>query len=305
MESEGVGLMLVDEYIFKEVPPAKNKHFYHYTGIDSFFAICENEKREIWATNAAYMNDSQELIYAQKLLGKVLASKAKGFNDAQKSFFEHLEKHLSESVEVASFIYVHSLSEDGNSLSQWRSYTPHGKGVCIEYDINSINGMVKPDDIYFVKCEYDETKQFQLLGEMIENLKDDFDGKVSGFRSVVPPGEIGSVALFSLDKVLKVLSIIKHPSFYSEKEWRVVVTFQAAKNLDENYRVGSSMLTPYVSVPMTEGSFIKSMKIGPTAHVNLSKAALSRYLGTKEFKPIKSYEDRIIVESSDIPYREW
>lgn len=296
--------MLVDEYIFKEVPLALNKRFYHYTGIDSLFSICANKEKVIRATHAAYMNDSQELIYAQRLFNKVLAKRTESFNDDQKSYFASLERFLSESVEIASFIYVHSLSEDGNSLSQWRSYTPHGKGVCMEYDVNTINGLIKDDGIYFVKCEYIDIKQYSILEELIDSLKEEFNKKTSGFMGVIPPVAIQQEALKSIDTVLKVLSIIKHPSFYSEKEWRIVVSYDAALKLDENYRVGSSMLAPYVALQITEGSFIKSIKVGPTAHVNLSMAALSRYLDSPNRFP-QDPDNRIPVESSDIPYREW
>ncbi len=294
--------MLLDEYIHKKAP---DRSLYHYTSIDALYSMCEEkENQEIWATNAAYMNDSQELLYAFTLFKQMLHKKVNDYSDEHKTYFKILEQYLSDSVELTSFIYVYSLSEECNSLSQWRSYTPHGKGVCLEYDMDTISGLTKDDGIHFVKCEYDTDKQNGIINELVEKLKDDYDRVISNFSGVVPPSHTNTTAYEDIDKVVKVLAVIKHPAFHLEKEWRVVVTFHAAKELDEKYRVGASMLTPYVPVKFNEGFFIKSIMIGPTAHASLSAAALSRYLDSKSLKPRDSAA-RIPVSSSNIPYREW
>jgi len=87
------------------------------------------------------------------------------------------------------------------------------------------------------------------------------------------------------------------------------------------FRVGKSMLIPYVKINLTEFQesnsdsgkkiwrCIPEIYIGPTPHPNLSHTSLGNMLrkegGFSEFDPNGVLTDKCQVIESEIPYRSW
>lgn len=129
---------------------------YHYTTSSTLVSILQN--KQIWFTDFRFLNDAQEGILSRQIVQKTLSEfnfedkielynkigRANGAGNhpfgIQGDPFEGLIKNLKERLPsyrppsgVTEYIpYVFSLSEDCDSLSQWRAY---GKGeLCIEFD---------------------------------------------------------------------------------------------------------------------------------------------------------------------------
>lgn len=97
---------------------------FHYASADTFVNILR--RREIWATNAAYLNDANELSYPVTLAQQVLDDLAQEESDADLKSFVHDVAQDVGTHQVYKAWYVASFSSDGNLLSQWRAYCPRG-----------------------------------------------------------------------------------------------------------------------------------------------------------------------------------
>jgi hypothetical protein len=100
----------------------------------------------------------------------------------------------------------------------------------------------------------------------------------------------------------------KHPSFSSEREWRLVVTRNAVDDnggvYGECYRPDSNYLIPYVSVKLNGRlpEFIPSVCAGPKRYRMLAVAGLKGFLAQSDL--LSSGEGcGIVVRASEIPFR--
>ena len=120
---------------------------YHYTSIETLQLIMQDfEHNEICmrATHADFLNDPQEYFFASKLFKESLKDYEKKNNILQEnSIFEYIfpengKSILNEISEISGNPYLISFSNDGDSLSMWRSYAKNGSGICIGLDKNML-----------------------------------------------------------------------------------------------------------------------------------------------------------------------
>ncbi len=287
---------ITKDYYFKE----PQGPLYHYTGIGALNEMCNAKTQEIWASSIGYMNDSKELFYALGLFKEVLRDSINASIEDELDFLLTLQRYLELHADTESFLYVFSLSEENNSLNQWRSYTPHGKGVCIEFKPDVIQNLIDIPGVSFAKCEYKEEVQKEIIRELIYELLVTFRGYLIE-KPEYDPDKIDDFVINVIDQIYLSLAIIKHPAFASEREWRVILNYIGLGNFSTKYRVGSSMLTPYVALPLGQKYFLKSVRIGPTPHEVLSTSAIEGYLKSIGY-PLDIPD---LVTVSGIPYREW
>ncbi len=281
-----------------EEPPQKT--LYHYTGIGSLLGIVEN--RTIWASHIYYLNDSAEIIHARDILLKVIESRSKSLSETEKDFLCIFKEWLKDFSSVAYHLFVFSLSEEPNLLSQWRSYTPHGKGVSIGFSSNLLLKVVKAQGLRISRCLYEHQEQEELMLGLLNKMlisfgqldtSNDSSNSISYYKSFLEN--------FRGD-ILQLFSIIKHPCFKEEREWRIITNYYPKYTIPQiKFREGASMLVPYFEISIDpnekEKLLFEEVVLGPSQHNNLSHSALSNFLSNKEVcnKTI----------SSGIPYREW
>ncbi|NPV00515.1 MAG: hypothetical protein HPY53_03935 [Brevinematales bacterium] len=105
---------------------------YHYTDIESLKSIIE--KKELWATNCLFMNDSKEMMYFLDSFYKYFNKKSGIIRDPKEVLInwikrdQFLEKFFKDSLQH----YVLSFSKDGDSLILWGNYSKN-IGYCIEF----------------------------------------------------------------------------------------------------------------------------------------------------------------------------
>jgi hypothetical protein len=80
------------------------------------------------------------------------------------SLFELLD---SERTFVDPMVFVGSLSEAGDKLSQWRGYCPTGGGFSIGLSPDLIMRQAAKQDFQLVKCEYSLKEQTAICEELI------------------------------------------------------------------------------------------------------------------------------------------
>jgi len=125
---------LITQYL--DISPDKGfpKYLYHYTSIDGFMGIIDSKK--IWASNIKYLNDKDEFIHTVKLLEERLKKifKGRSTNKFRKALFELLKgSDISDDFDI----YVFSLTEEGDLLSQWRGYCPN-YGLSIGFEFSAL-----------------------------------------------------------------------------------------------------------------------------------------------------------------------
>jgi hypothetical protein len=287
----------IDDYFSREV----SHTLYHYTGVGSLVGMARTKC--LWASNIYYLNDSKEIVHACDVLKKVLDIRI-AFGDSQSSEVEFLKQFLDWVNSCRATIYnifVFSLSEVPSLLSQWRSYTPHGKGVSIGFSQLELKYIAEDSRLRIAKCLYETSEQEELLRSLIEKL-------LITFRQELPNIDVSKAHHSQCyhpflerfrGEVLQVLSIIKHEAFKEEVEWRLISPYFPTYTIPTiKFREGASMLVPYIELPFGKSTpYFESVTLGPSPHQNLSMSALSMFLSNQGLC------NR--TENCVIPYREW
>ena len=112
-----------------QVKPART--LYHYTSLSGLQGIVAS--RSIWETEIRYLSDAKELVQTLDILLGLIRNKYESSDAKKREFFGQLEKWLQERLVRGHLVFVASFSEEGNLLSQWRGYSPIGKGVSLGF----------------------------------------------------------------------------------------------------------------------------------------------------------------------------
>jgi hypothetical protein len=273
--------------LFEKEPSSMT--LYHYTTQTGLCGIIDNE--QLWATNVLYVNDNKELTYSFDLILNII-SDLKNNNTIDESVLKNIEIDLRAQL-VPSYIYVFSLSESGDLLSQWRGFSSR--------EVKKNIG-----DCVLLPCVYKPTDQKNILRELILCTKVGdprgpyellVDTKNFGFGRTL----FGTEDKCFLNWFFTLSSIIKHPSFAEEKEWRIIKhTLTQKPNI--KFRQGKYSLIPYVEIKFDATTFpniLSEVIIGPTPYSAASIFSLQEKLFQKYLT------QRHIIRSSKIPFREW
>jgi hypothetical protein len=283
-----------DDFFSTEI----DKTLYHYTGISSLLSI--SEKKKVWASHIYYLNDSREILYACDVLRQILLENISTHHNEKREFFEQFRSWL-DTYKTDFHIFVFSLSEKKSLLSQWRGYTPHGKGVSIGFSTSTINKIISQPNFKIAKCLYTPKEHQELMNSLLEYIFTTFNQRLSDLdTSQFHPTQKYHGFLEEFRGILiQILSVIKDSAFEEEQEWRIISPYSPNHIVPEiKFREGASMLLPYVEFDLpTEGKLFEEVILGPSQHPNLSMHALSTFLSNNKICDVTIY--------SDIPFRKW
>lgn len=287
----------IEQYFSKDV----DRTLYHYSGVGSLMGMAAT--KSLWASNVYYMNDSTEIVHACNVLENVLRTRLAFGNPAssETEFLKQFQNWVNSCRSTTYDLFVFSLSEEPSILSQWRSYTPHGKGVSIGFPQNLLTSIMQKSNLRIAKCIYDNHEQEEILGGLVEKLLITFRQDESTIDlTKAPQSQSYHPYLESFrSDVLQVLAIIKHKAFEEEKEWRLISEYYPMHTIPSiKFREGASMLVPYIEIPLGESKpYFEKIILGPSPHQNLSMSALSKFLSNQNLCGH--------TENCTIPYREW
>lgn len=274
---------------------------YHYTGIGALLGIVEHKR--VWASHAYYLNDSREILHACDVLRALVLKRLERHSGIEQEFLEKLRAWLKSFEDNAYHVYIFSLSEERSLLSQWRSYTPHGKGVSLGFSAAALNSMLRENGFRIAKCRYVDHEHRELLEVLLDKLLITFHQRRDGIDITQ---NHSSQKYFNFleeyrNDFLQVLSVIKHPSFKEEAEWRVISPYYPNYTVPEiRYREGASMLLPYIHVDIQQddrGPLFDEVLLGPSRDNSLSMSALANFLSQAGASPQ--------TVSCGIPFRKW
>ena len=286
------------------VPVPPGDYVYHYTSLASLKSIVESNS--MWASDVQYLNDAAEIRHTIGLLRDqlVLRLQDKGLGEKRTRLLSQFGQWLDYGFVMNHSVFVISLSKNGNLLSQWRAYTPHGAGVSIGFDLSVIRDIAKKNNFRLVDCIYDGAKQSQLTADFLQKLETYANTGEQEDRSKRHPSQSFYAVFESLEDELITLAIqLKHWAFREEQEIRLISPIiRDYKKSEIQYRGSRSALIPYVSVditdPLSNKAAIDYVILGPTPNANLSMNSVVKFLSGKATL-------RFGVASCQIPYREW
>ena len=275
---------LVAEKLGLKTRPEKN--LCHYTTQEGLIGILQKTK-VLYATDATYLNDSQEMAYAVTLARKYFKNKPRtaGSHTAQNTL-NVLDQ--TETLVQKLPVYVTSFSEEPDLLSQWRGYCPRGSGFALCIAPDRMSELAGADSWTLLKCIYDEAEQIEVIKKMEEYAES---------YSKTNANAVSTEVVFNVS-ILNFGIALKHPKFKEEAEWRAIKRIGGTASI----RPGASTLTPYMHFPLTlhptDPIKLAALYVGPTPHADLAKKAagtLLRLTNTTCPDPI----------SSEIPFRNW
>jgi hypothetical protein len=281
--------------------PSGQETLWHYTSIRALISIVES--RKIWLSHAFYLSDSREIVHARDVLEKLILSKIDSYEGEEKNFVAEFGNWIH-SIGAAYQIFIFSLSEKRSLLSQWRAYTPHGKGVCIGFSVSRLIHVLEKYGFRLARCIYTAEEHREILSSLLSNMMTTFRRRLSQIDTRGRPPCQKYYPFFDEFRgdILQVLAIIKAEPFQEEREWRIISRYFPSYVVpDVKFREGASMLMPYIEIDLSFGDiekpFIETVLLGPSQHAELSMTALSNFLSNRKAC------NR--TENSGIPYRQW
>jgi len=282
--------------LFASKPP---ESIFHYTDFNGMSGIVES--KSLWLTKLSYLNDKSELKYAIdrfKFTAEIRASKIN--NSEKKEFLESTSKNLN-NLENTN-ICVASFCEDGDLLSQWRSYGNDGSGVAIEFNANALNKLSNTGLMNLWKCVYSEQDQHLIVDGLVDILLNSFD-VVYKSKEINENWEATKKDIqgYFNTTFLRVAPVIKNSHFREEKEWRLITVSRPFT--DENWyaRVSNQRVSEYYKlnfdlIDAANYYFIQGVTVGPTNEPWMKADAIGVLLRKNGFKHKH-------MHVSQIPYR--
>lgn len=273
----------------KNFGPRTEGVLYHYTGHNNLQCIVE--KRCLWLSHAYYMNDASEIKYGAELFKTVVVERQNKRGDSAKvDFLGELRDWTNELINVPHYIFVFSLTEKGDLLSQWRAYTPSGSaGVSIGFSKAELAARAKQNGLVLVRCVYDRKEQLDALNATLDEIISEFETDRTSLNTVGRPLNQKYLPYFSkhTERLLKVFCQLKNSSFQEESEWRLVSKYYESYQSQEiRFRQGKTTLIPYIEFDLSgmheNGRLFEQVYVGPSPNFNLAYDAIVSFLSNKK-----------------------
>lgn len=280
---------------------------FHYTSQEGLLGIVQDGV--LRCSNAHYLSDAQELGYTVDLARPLLERRLEDLRSGEDSpqgmidFLGHCQAWVRGLSHNSQFVF--SLSEHGNSLSQWRAYCPPEGGYSIGFDRRRLRDLGRDQDFLLVECIYDETAQVAAIEDAIDEAIDDYEKALQNEELDSEETQREPAVGFGI-QMSALAAQFKHPAFSDEDEWRLISPPWGVEPVDLEFREGPSTPIPYSEFNLREANDgedtqplpISKVWVGPTPHPDLAVRSVATLLGTHGV----SEPD---VEFSGIPYRTW
>jgi hypothetical protein len=286
------------ENLFSDNP---REPLYHYTTLTGLLGIVRD--KSLWASDIRYMNDSAELRHAADLIRLEVQeriARGRGKADLLGQFVDWVDNRITN----GHLLFGASFRSHGNLLSQWRGYSDHGKGVSIGFSAEYILQCAVRQQFQIGKCIYEPERQKTLIQQIVNAVEAHVDDDAREKEYQKTPAAKYRQVFESIElDLLRIASILKHPSFREEMEWRIVspvYTDQAAAPI--LFREAHSMLVPYVEFNLQQNPNqplqFEHLYLGPTTNINISMNSLKMFLAQNGIIP------RNGIDYCRIPFRQ-
>ena len=236
------------EAMLGQQPP---EFLYHYTNPEGLIGILKS--KELWATNIDYLNDSHEIDYCVEYIKSTIEYMMEG-DGGHQSVKAFLKESLSFVGSASKVYYLTSLSEEADSLPQWRAYCPNG-GYALGISSKYLAKISAAQGFRLVKCCYDYVTMQIVVSEWIEFFASKFKNALE--KGVSEETAATEVAWQFGQHVARFGSTFKHPSFKEEVEWRILSESINDQNEKIEFRVRDGIIIPYFRISLVTSDLPK------------------------------------------------
>jgi hypothetical protein len=293
----------------------KGTLYYHYTTAEGLCGILNS--RDLWATNAFYLNDPLETEYGQNFCDRFLARETKERPNSH--FVTFLDgcwktmRWLSEDIFPHELQFITSFSLKGDMLGQWRAYSDSGKGFCLGFAndelMTMLGDMYGERDVATVprplpmKVVYTKTEQEKILAKVLAVIEDEWPLLEEPFLNNDDAN--ARLKLLGAYWLATACSCFKNEAFAHEDEVRVLYSnireMKTAKTvLEVNLRSRNGLIVPFRRLGLYHKARLPIRKIivGPLLNFERAKLALTMYFqgkgyGEHEMPAIEKSEVRL------------
>jgi DUF2971 family protein len=275
---------------------------YHYTSLGALAEIVASGC--LYATDIRFFSDAAEMKHAADILGIYIAQRIEA-HATNSRLFSQFRQWVLERLTGGHMQFVVSFTENGNLLSQWRSYCPHGKGVSIGFAPELLTRAATAQGFHVGKCIYDNEAQRSLMESILTDIESlaETRGENTDPSKRHPSQSFHDVFEEVENDLLRIAALLKHGAFSEEEEWRAVSPItRNYVHAPIKYREGRTMLIPYIEFSLrgdvSSRLPLDHVYLGPTPSANNSMTSLSRFLSKYGANPMHG------VTYCQIPYRE-
>ncbi|MCG7546962.1 DUF2971 domain-containing protein [Pseudoalteromonas sp. Of7M-16] len=266
---------------------------YHYTSAEAAYFILSSQQIRMSSPEA--LNDSKELKVLSEALAEIVSrSKGEGhIRETDKRFFSYQIPPIVEADEKEHLYHIASFSKQGDSLSQWRSYSDDARGIAIGFDKHELWNYIKENNsnplsnsIDIHECAYTLEEKSKVFKEISDSFLIDLFKWQNSLTTASPQT---SHRTFESD-ILKVIPKMKTEAFKEEEEIRVVRKF-SKNNLSTNLREEKdNQQSPSVEFKLSNGaitsfsnlkfdpSVVKRIILGPKCPIDKDSTDLKMFL---------------------------
>jgi hypothetical protein len=250
---------------------------WHYTSMHGMHAILEH--RQMYATDARFLNDRDELIHAAKYSDWLIQHQP-----CPQQVIDFVRQHVADWFRVLlSFKnpyrnYVTCFTSRRDDLSQWRAYSAGSAGASMAFDLRDLTFGLAP-------CVYRDEEKRRLLEDAFDEI---FKVGYMHFEAdpalLLPPGATLSPEIKArfpgaeervkiagsrlLMPIMTILPLFKDVSFEAENEWRIVSLGSGSYPQNDSIfygpRLDSLVPTKMVSIKRRDGTVPKKAEAKPT-----------------------------------------
>lgn len=268
---------------------------YHYTDFTAFDGIIRNA--ELRLNNILNMNDAAEMRLFMNGICKSVVQKLKSSGNKENATLinEFFKKELEEEFHYSA--YAACFSKYRDDASQWERYGHLGQGVCIAFHEDLVQkltgGAVSLQEVFY-QADMQEHPLVDAFYQAVSTSKN-FNEALPQMQDLMNSAWLQSAAF-------------KHPSFASEKEFRLVVSPFVRGNaftVEPKYHVAMDRIKKYYPLDLNKmcgkagihlSDLVGEIIIGPTSSQSIP--ILEDYLSDCGLYMLK---DRISL--SDCPLR--
>jgi len=232
------------------------------------------------------MNDISEHVYANKVVEEF----TKAYAESHPGFEAYRWACLTNPLELGLDVYAACFCEEGDLLSQWRSYARQGTGYALEFSWAKLRNRFPLNRLG--RVEYSGNAQKEILGQIVSSLASGSSG-AQGDQD----RRFSTIAAGLANALLTVRAFLKAETFREEKEWRVIA-FPGADEFEELYRPSNNLVVPYCRLPLgtPDELAITKVVIGPSLHPKAAAHSLRRFLDSVGLAGVA-------IDASPIPLR--
>ena len=233
-----------------------NNNIYHYTSIRALLGIIE--KGELWLSRVNSMNDkSEQLVFIEQLFED---AKDRAIQDNHYKY--DAVKKMVESTLGIKMPYAMCFSKSDNDAAQWERYADNGCGVCIEFNKEKIQTIIK-DNFSLRDITYGVDNSSNDYNDLLTIIKDYAEN-----RRLSRCFDDSNHFIFS---ILDFAANYKHESFKPENEVRIItIPWYNIKKMICEYELVNNVVKEVVKIKIGNGeryniqnNLIEKIVIGP------------------------------------------